>query len=283
MDIFMGLVTVTIFTLMLTIGVNQSYQQLTSLWHRRSELLRALFAVVVFVPAFVYLLMSIFDLSAPVSYGLALLAAAPGAPLTTKRSQMVMADAEYTSSLQLILAVLAIVVTPVLLSIFNASFDLGLDSVRPVYVAQQILTVTFLPVVIGLLVSYFAPNLTERLQKPLNLLANLLFGLMALGLIAILVVADDLRSQLLLGWPAILAIAAMALAAVTAGHVIGGPVKGQRAGLAIACLARNLGLALFIAGLGAQPKAVLPTILAYMLLGLAVQILYGIWLKRQPE
>jgi BASS family bile acid:Na+ symporter len=283
MDLFMGLVTLTIFTLMLTIGVNQSFHQLTSLWHKRSELFKALFAVVVLVPAIVFLLMSILDLSPHVSYALALLAAAPGAPLTTQRSHMVLADPEYTSSLQLILALLAIVITPVLLSVFDVSFDLGIAEVHAFHVAQQIITVTFLPVVIGLLVQYFAPNLKKIIQKPLNRIANLLFLIMALGLIAILVTAPELRAQLLLGWPAIIAIVTMAFTAVTVGHLIGGPRKGQRAGLAIACLARNLGLALFIAGLSGQPKTVLPSILVYMLLGIAVQVIYSVWLKRQPE
>lgn len=283
MDLFMGLVTLTVFTLMLTIGVNQSFQQLTSLWYRRSELLKALFAVVVLFPAFVFFLMSVLDLPTPVSYALALLAAAPGAPLTTKRSEMALADPEYTSSLQLILAMTAIVVTPVLLGIFGASFDLGIEEIQPVHVAQQILTVTFLPVVIGLLLRYFLPGLIDVVHKPLNLIANLLFLLMALGLIAILVAAPELRAQLLLGWPAIIAIVAMALAALTAGHLIGGPRRSQRAGLAIACLARNLGLAMFLAGLSGQPKTVLPSILVYMLLGVTAQVVYSVWLKRQPE
>jgi len=283
MDLFMGFVTLTIFTLMLTIGVNQSFQQLTSLWHKKSELLKALFAVVIFVPAIVFFLMSVLDLPPQVSYALALLAAAPGAPLTTKRSTMALADSEYTSSLQLILALLAIVITPVLLSVFDMSFNLGIERVRAVYVAQQILTVTFLPVVVGLLLRYFAPNFIKVIQKPLNHISNLLFLMMALGLIAILVAAPELRAQLILGWPSITAILAMAFAAVTAGHLIGGPRRDQRAGLAIACLARNLGLALFIAGLSGQPKTVLPSILVYMLLGVAVQVMYSMWVKRQPE
>ena len=283
MDMFMGLVTLTIFTLMLTIGVNQSFQQLTSLWQKKSMLVQALIAAVVLVPAIVFFLMSVLDLSPQVSYALALLAAAPGAPLTTKRSTMALADPEYTSSLQLILALLAIVITPVLLSVFDVSFDLGVEKIHAFHVAQQIITVTFLPVVIGLLVQYFAPNLKKVIQKPLNRIANLLFLMMALGLMAILAVTPELRAQLILGWPAITAIVAMAFAAVTIGHLIGGPRRDQRAGLAIACLARNLGLALFIAGLSGQLKTVLPSILVYMLLGVAVQVIYSVWLKRQPE
>ncbi len=283
MDLFMGLVTLTIFTLMLTIGVNNSFEQLTSLWHKRPQLFKALFAVVILVPAFVFFLMSVLNLSPQVSYALALLAAAPGAPLTTKRSQMALADPEYTSSLQLTLALLAIVITPVLLKVFDIPFNLGIEIASAGHVAQQILTVTFVPVVIGLLVRYFAPKLIEVVQKPLNRIANLLFLLMAVGLIAILVVAPELRAQLALGWPAITAIVTMAVAAVTVGHLIGGPRRDQRGGLAIACLARNLGLALFIAGLGGQLDKILPTILVYMLLGVAVQVLYSVWLKRQPE
>ena len=72
MEILLTFTSVTIFTLMLTIGVNQSLEQLTSLWHQRAVLLRALFAVLVLVPAVVIALLSVFDLSPEVATGLAL-------------------------------------------------------------------------------------------------------------------------------------------------------------------------------------------------------------------
>ena len=280
MDILLAFTSLTIFTLMLNIGVNHSLEQLTSLWHKPAVLLRALLAVLVLVPAVVIALLFIFELSPEVATGLALLAAAPGAPLMTKRSQMAAADHEYVSSLQLTLALLAIVVTPLILGVFYEMFALTTDRVSPIDVAWQIGSVTFLPVIVGLALQYFAPKLVAVIGKPLNVLANVLFLLLVIALIVVLAIAPELRANLLLGWSAIAAVLIMAMAAVTIGHLLGGPRLDQRAGLAVASLARNIGLALFIAGVSESSEGIIPTLLVYMLLGVSVQILYSVWIKR---
>ena len=60
-----------------------------------------------------------------------------------------------------------------------------------------------------------------------------------------------------------------------------GPGQGQRSGLAIACLARNIGLAVYIANLGDNSEAILPTILVYMFVGFGLQIPYSVWARKQ--
>jgi len=166
MDILLAFTSVTVFTLMLTIGVGQTFEQLTSLWRQRGVLLRSLLSVLVLVPAVVIVLLLVFDLPPAVVTGLAVLAAAPGAPLTTKRSQMAGADLTYVSPLQLTLALLAVVVTPLILAIFYPLFELTIERVTPFEVASQVVRVTFLPVVIGLLLQRFAPKLVAVIGKP---------------------------------------------------------------------------------------------------------------------
>ncbi|MFV2034750.1 MAG: hypothetical protein ACC631_06525 [Halocynthiibacter sp.] len=281
MNILLAFVSLTIFTLMLTIGINQSLEQLTSLLRKREVLLRALVSVLVVVPVVVFTLLLVFDLPPEVATGLALLAAAPGAPLTTQRSHMTGANVEYVTSLQLTLALTAVVVTPLILGVFNAVFELTTERVSLLQVAGQIATVTFLPVIVGLLLRHYAPRLVAVTEKPLNILANVLFLLLVIAMVVVLAMAPDLRAKLLLGWPAIAAIVIIAVAAVTAGHLIGGPQKDQRAGLAVASLARNVGLAMFIASVSADDNGVIPTLLVYILLGTTVQVIYSVWIKRQ--
>ncbi len=281
MDILLAFTSVTVFTLMLTIGVGQTFEQLTSLWRQREVLLRSLLSVLVLVPAVVIVLLLVFDLPPAVVTGLAVLAAAPGAPLTTKRSQMAGADLTYVSPLQLTLALLAVVVTPLILAIFYPLFELTIERVTPFEVASQVVRVTFLPVVIGLLLQRFAPKLVAAITKPLNVLANVLFLLLMLAVIAAIAMAPELRTKLLLGWPAIAAILIMAVAALAIGHLLGGQRPEHRAGLATACIARNIGLALFIVGLSEGGAQSMPTLLVYMFLGAAVAIPYSLWIKRQ--
>ncbi len=274
-------VTVTIFSLMLAMGVSHSFQQLTSLWRRPELLLRSLLAVIVLVPAFVGLILWVFELPLAVATGLAVLAAAPGAPLTYKRSQMAAGDPTYTASLQLTLALLAVVITPLILVIFCTLFELGAGRVSPLEVARQVAEVTFLPVITGLLIQHFAPRLAEVIGKLVRILANILFiGLFSVVII-LLIVSPDLRMTLNLGWLPTAAIIMMVGSSLAIGHLLGGPSREQRSVLAIASIARNVGLALFIAGLSDYGQHFIPTLLTYMILGALLAVPYSVWSKRQ--
>ena len=279
--ILLYFVSLTIFTLMFALGVNHSFEQLTSLWRRPGLLLRSLLAVVVLVPLVVVLLLWVFDLPPAAATGLALLAAAPGAPLTYKRSQMAGGDPAYTASLQLTLALLAVGITPVILAMFSSLFGIVIEGVTFFQVARQVAQVTFLPVIIGLSLKQFAPRLAEVLRQPASVLANILFILLLLMLVLLLALVPELRALLNLGGLATVAILLMVAVSLTIGHLLGGPRRDQRSALATACIARNLGLALFIAELSDYGQHFIPTILTYMILGGLLAVPYAIWSKHQ--
>jgi BASS family bile acid:Na+ symporter len=274
-------VTIILSTLMLSLGVSESFQQLISLWRQPAILLRALFAVIVLVPMTVVVLLWIFGLPPAIATGLALLAAAPGAPMTTKRAEIAAADIPYASSLQLTLGLLAVVVTPLTLAIFYALFELTIESVSPFDVASQVVSVTFVPVVIGQLLLHFAPKFTALIRKPLIILANVLLVLMVLGSVVLLWVTPELQAGLMLGWQATAAIVIMVVGALVIGHIIGGPRMIQRGALATACVARNFGLALFIAGLTENGAASVMTLVVFLLVGVAIATPYALWIRRQ--
>jgi bile acid:Na+ symporter, BASS family len=274
-------VSLTIFTLMFALGVNHSFEQLTSLWHRPGLLLRSLLAVVLLVPMVVVLLLWVFDLPPAVATGLAVLAAAPGAPLTYKRSQMAGGDPTYTASLQLTLALFAVGITPLILAVFSSLFGLVIKGVTLFQVARQVAQVTFLPVIIGLSLKQFAPRLAEVLRKPVSMLANILFILLVLMLILLLALVPELRALLNVGGQAAVAILFMVVISLIIGHLLGGPRRDQRSALATACIARNVGLALFIAELSDYGQHFIPTLLTYMILGGLLAIPYAVLSKRQ--
>ena len=74
MEWLLVFVTLTVFTLMLCIGINQSLAQLVSVWGRRDVLPRALLAAIILVPAMVLLLEGVFD-SSDIAYFLILILA----------------------------------------------------------------------------------------------------------------------------------------------------------------------------------------------------------------
>ena len=276
--LILNLVTITIFTLMLTIGVNLSFEKLLSLCRRPFLLLRALLAVVVLVPLVVIVLLRLFDLPSGVATGLALLAAAPGAPLTTKRSQMAGGKFPHSASLQLTLALLAVIITPITLAIFYALFDLEtqrvLVSVSQVF--QQVVRVQFLPIILGLLIQKFSPKITSVIGKPLIVIGNILFLLLL-----ILLSVPGFRLIRQIGILPLVVIVIMVVISLAIGHLLGGSEVDKRSALAIACIARNIGLAMYIAYLSNSQQQVIPTLVSYMILGALIAIPYSTWSKRQ--
>lgn len=279
--ILLYFVSLTTFALMFALGVNHSFEELTSLWRRPGLLLRSLLAVVFFVPMVVVILLWVFDLPPAPATGLAMLAAAPGAPLTYKRAQMAGGDPTYIASLQLTLALLAVGITPLILAVFYLLFELVTEGVTLFQVARQVAEVTFLPVIIGLSLQQFAPRLAEVLRKPVRLLADILFILLLLMLVLLLALVPKWRGMLQVGWLPMVAILLMAAVSLAIGHLLGGPRRDQRSALATACIARNLGLALFIAELSDYGQHLVPTILTYMILGGLSAVPYAVWSKRQ--
>ncbi len=274
-------VSLTIFTLMFALGVNHSFEQLTSLWRRPGLLLRSLLAVVLLVPLVVVVLLWVFDLPPAVATGLAVLAAAPGAPLTYKRSQMAGGDPNFTASLQLTLALLAVGITPLILAVFSSLFGLVIKGVTLFEVARQIAQVTFLPVIIGLSLQQLAPSLAEVLRRPVSVLASILSILLLLVLILLLALVPKLRALLNVDGQLAMAILFMVVISLAIGHLLGGPRRDQRSALATACIARNVGLALFIAELSNYGQHLIPTILTYMILGGLLAVPYAVWSRRQ--
>ncbi len=276
--LILNLVTITIFTLMLTIGVNLSFEKLLSLCRRPFLLLRALLAVVVLVPLVVIVLLRLFDLPSGVATGLALLAAAPGAPLTTKRSQMAGGKFPHSASLQLTLALLAVIITPITLAIFYALFDLEtqrvLVSVSQVF--QQVVRVQFLPIILGLLIQKFSPKITSVIGKPLIVIGNILFLLLL-----ILLSVPGFRLIRQIGILPLVVIVIMVVISLAIGHLLGGSEVDKRSALAIACIARNIGLAMYIAVFSNAQEQVLPTLVSYIILGSLIAIPYSTWSKRQ--
>ena len=65
------------------------------------------------------------------------------------------------------------------------------------------------------------------------------------------------------------------------GHLLGGSEVDKRSALAIACIARNIGLAMYIAVFSNAQEQVLPTLVSYIILGSLIAIPYSTWSKRQ--
>jgi len=179
------------------------------------------------------------------------------------------------------LALLAVLVTPLILAIFGGFFELPTERMTPFEVAIQVGEVTFLPVVIGLLIQRISPGIAGRIAKPVRVIANALFILLFLVVIVLVVVAPDLRAMLWLGWLPTVVIVIMVGVSLAIGHLLSGTPQERRSVLAVASIARNVGLALFIANLCDSGQQFIPTLLTYMVLGALLAVPYSVWSKRR--
>ena len=78
-----------------------------------------------------------------------------------------------------------------------------------------------------------------------------------------------------------LVITILAFACLATGHLLGGKAVNEKSALAVACLARNIGLSLFIITLNDNPAPFIPILFSYMIIGAIVGIPYSKWSKKQ--
>jgi BASS family bile acid:Na+ symporter len=276
--LFTGIV---VFAQMFDIGLRQGPGDLARLFRARGLLLRSLLSVLVVVPLAAFVLLAALPVPPEVALGVVLLAAAPGAPLTSRRSQMAGADGGYVAALQLVLAALAVVFMPATVAAFGSVLDPSVPIPAPGKVARQVALVTILPVTLGWLFARFAPGVLRRRTPLLSRAATLLFVAFALVVVLAVAFLPDLRASILIGWPGAAALAAMAGVAIVVGHLLGGRRAETRGGLATASVARNLGLALYVAESAPETVTAIPTILTYALLGVLLAVPYALWIKRR--
>jgi BASS family bile acid:Na+ symporter len=145
-------------------------------------------------------------------------------------------------------------------------------------VARQVIMVQLLPISLGLLLQKFIPKFAENIAQPLNFIADIL-------LLLLVVLAGILGIPLFFkvwGLP-IVVMTIMVIASLAIGHSLGDHNDDTQPILAISCIARNVGLALFIAILNNVQQQVIPTLVAYVIVGAFLGSFYSIWNKRKLQ
>jgi BASS family bile acid:Na+ symporter len=280
LSIFTGIV---IFAQMFIVGQQIARYSSLDIYSRLQPLWRSLVPVLLLVPLATFGLILLMRSPPEVMLGLAILAAAPGAPVTTRRAEAAGADIGYVSALQLTLALIAPIFSPATLGLFDWAFDVSPPAITLGTVARQVAIVTFVPAALGWFLSRYAPEFSQRYDSVFSRAAKALFVALLIIVLLALIFVPELHAMLLIGWTGGLGVLSMAFLAIAFGHTFGGKRADRRSGLAIATVARNLGLALYIAELSPTSVAAIPTILTYALAGFLLAFPYAKWIKRQSD
>ncbi|QQE67511.1 hypothetical protein GFS31_42240 (plasmid) [Leptolyngbya sp. BL0902] len=267
----------TVFSIMLSMGMALGFTGISRLWRRPSLLVRCIVAAFVVVPLAAMVVTKVVPLSFEVRAGIAAMAVIPGAPVIYRKMLKGPGDAELAGSFQATMALLSVVLVPLWFGIISALYPMDATAALSV-VFKQVMTVQGIPLLVGAALAHWLPDLTEEFSEPLNRISNA----MLIGVV-LMVVVMGLSLVLKAGPLPILAVVLMAAAALLAGHYLGGSDPVQRETLALANGSRNAGLALALITLNfpAVAQEVLVTIASYAVMsGIATKIYTHLYQKQ---
>lgn len=195
---FQAFVSITIFTFVLSLGMSLSLAQLREFWQQKGLVIRTLVATVVLPPLLLALLILTVDLPKPVPIALALLMAAPGPPLLTQRISQAGVSRELALDMQVTLALMTIIATPLILSLFQAGFPDASDVSLDIWlIVKKVALVQFLPLGIGFAIHQVRAEWVEKLAAILNKVSQVLLLILVLALLILLI---STKLLLTLGW-----------------------------------------------------------------------------------
>jgi bile acid:Na+ symporter, BASS family len=231
-------ISLTVFGL----GLNTTAAEALDVLRRPRELGRAFLSMNVLMPALALAMALNFTFRPAVKIVLVALSVAPVPPMFSRTALREGGRKDYTVGLLVAMALLATVVIPVTMTIFQALTGLPLGF--PVSsVLWLVLKTILIPLSAGVVLHEFAPELSRRLIRPIAVTATvLLFGSMLPVLFGS---ARDIWS--LIGDGTILAFSVFVLAGLAVGYWLGGPDPADRRVLAVATSSRHPGVALAMA------------------------------------
>jgi BASS family bile acid:Na+ symporter len=216
---------------------------LAYLLRRPGLLVRSVLSMNVVMPLLAVALSLLFKLRLQVEVALVLLAVSPVPPVLPGKQSKAGGNVSYAIGLLMFASLLSIVVVPLSVTLIARVF--GAEARIPMALVAKVVGGSVIaPLVLGTVVRMIAPGFAARFAGPGSKIGMLL-----------LVVA--FLPVLLKIWPAIaaqvgdftlLAIVLFTVVGVAVGHVLGGPVEGDRTVLALATASRHPGVALALAG-----------------------------------
>lgn len=267
---------VSILLIVFAIGLDATFHDATYVLKCPRLLLRSLASIIVIVPAFAALMIAVFPLTPVVKTGIVLMAVSPFPPIVPRREIGMGGREPYVYGLLVAISVLAIATVPLTVALLDAAFSKD-AVISPAAIARLVVSSVILPLAIGMAIRRIAPSLAERSGPIISKAANIV---LIIGVLPLLIAVWPVILRLI-GNGTILAIMAVVIVGLLAGHLLGGPAPRDRAVLAISSALRHPGIALVIAGANFPEPSVKAAILLFLLVSLIVSIPYQVWCKRR--
>ena len=264
-----------VFLLMVSVGMSLKLSRLGSNLGRLSwsAWLRMVSATFLLPPVLALILANLFRLTKGELVGIFMVGVTPGAPLLTRNLARKGFDMHLAAAYQVWAAMLVPVMIPIVVAAAAKLYNHGIW-ISPLLLLNQIAVKQFLPLAVGIVIAFVAPNVGQKYQTTLNVLGNCLLTLL-IGLV-LLKMGPALKAI-----TPMLPIVALLLAVGSIGAVwliqLKDPlVKGT---FAICNANRHVGLALLLSGQYFHLTQAVPAIACYALIAPVVMFTYARWYR----
>jgi len=264
------LLPIAVFLLMVSVGMSIRLTEVAEHWRRLNWVtwLGLVIATFIIPPALALLLANLFHLTLGETAGLFMVGAAPGAPLLTRNLARKGFDMHMAASYQVWAALMVPVMIPILVA--SAGKLYGRDIwIPPAVLLKQIALKQFLPLSAGMVIAWFAPGRSQRLQPVLNVLGNVLFTVM------VAVVLFKMGPALKAITPLVsVAASLLAVGCIAAILLLRFRDVLVRQTFAICNANRHVGLALLLSGQYIHARNALPIVACYAVLAPLIMFAY---------
>ncbi|MDX3885344.1 Na+-dependent transporter [Edaphosphingomonas haloaromaticamans] len=271
------LLTFSLALLVVAVGAASTRGDLLYVFRRPALLAKALLAVSVIPVLVAIAVIAVFPVSHATRAGIMLMAISPVPPLVPGKMMKFGGRNDYAYGLYNAMAALSVITVP-LWGIILTHLYAAHAIFPPAVVASNVFIGVVIPLVIGLLFGrWLAP---ERARRAAPVIVKIAMALVILAFVPIILgVWPELTG--LVGDGTIVAMAVIAVLALLGGHLLGGPLLGDRATLAFAAAMRHPGIALALAGANHGDKSISAAVLLFILVGMIVMMPYQAWIKRR--
>jgi BASS family bile acid:Na+ symporter len=266
----------SIWFIVFGLGLRANLQDATYLLRRPRQLMASFVAMFVLLPVVVEVLTTVFALNRAVTLALLVTVVSPVPPVLPGKQLKVGGDPQYVHGLLVAAALSAIVLTPLLVSVLG--WIAGRETrISPFVIGKVVLMTVLAPLIIGMVVHSVWPARAAAIATVVLRIGNVLL----LGALLAVVVLRWPEFIALVGNGTILAIVAVIVAGLIAGHALGGPNPDDRSVLALATCSRHPGVALAVINADFPGyKFASAGVLLYMLVSMIVTIPYVKWRTR---
>ena len=256
------------------VGCRAAWSDATALLRDRGALVRSMLSMFIIAPVLASLVATTFNLHPAVKIALVASSVSPVPPFLPTKAMGAGGERRYVIGLLVAASVLSIFFVPLALDIFGLALAVPLE-ISPLKIARTVSITVLLPLAAGMLLRRFAPVLADRFARPIGITATALLGL---GAVAILVKAGP-GMWALVGNRSLLAMAVFAAGALAVGHLLGGPIEGDRAALALSTASRHPGVPIAIAAVNFPDQPlVVPAVLMFAIVGMVLAVPYLKWI-----